>query len=114
VKEPEPNQFKSLLGVGEGFRSKPGRAVVLLRAGSRTERSPSIPATPAVRAAPPQPQPHNLRGICGCLISQVGVLVSLRDLVSVRFLLEVGHTGVGMEPGNRRFQKNFPPNGWWE
>lgn len=76
----EPSQFKSLLGVGEGFRSKPGAcgAVVLLRAGSRTERSPSIPATPAVRAAPPQPQPAwNLQ-----LLSQVCVLISLRDLVS--------------------------------
>jgi hypothetical protein len=104
----QPIQIPTRRRRGLPFQAWACGAVVLLRAGSRTERSPSIPATPAVRAVPPQPQPAwHLR-----LLRQVCILVSLRDLVSVWFLLEVRHAGVG--DGNRRFQKKFPPNGWWD
>jgi hypothetical protein len=60
-----PNQFKSLLGVGEGFRSKPGRAVrwcsygrALARRDLRASLLPPLYALFLLNL--------NLRGICGC------------------------------------------------
>jgi len=72
----QPIQIPTRRRRGLPFQAWACGAVVLLRAGSRTERSPCIPATPAVRAVPPQPQPAwHLR-----LLRQVCILVSLRDL----------------------------------
>ena len=71
----EPNQFKSLLGVGEGFRSKPGRVSVvrwfssgraLARRDLRASLLPPLYALFLLNL--------NLRGICGCLDKCVSLI----------------------------------------